>query len=93
MLFDEQRTQATLWNASNVQIIFTTIKPSCYLNVGATSSAPIDADNNRFGLLYNQNYPKWEPNYDFSRRIISQDKNKAIRFYITDIDIEDPVKQ
>ncbi len=63
------------------------------MNVGATSSAPIDADNNRFGLLYNQNYPKWQPNYDFSRRIISQDKNKAIRFYITDIDIEDPVKQ
>lgn len=55
-----------------------------------SDSSTIDADNNPFGLVLSQNYPTWEANSNHARVIRSQNPNKAIRFYITDIDIEDP---
>ena len=49
----------------------------------------IDVDNNPFGVITSRNYPKWEPNVDCVRRLITRNPSKTIKFYITDIDIED----
>lgn len=55
-----------------------------------SDNSNIDADNNQYGVITSRNYPKWEQYADFTRKIASRNPNKVIRFYITDIDIEDP---
>ncbi len=49
----------------------------------------IDVDINPYGIITSRNYPQWEPDVECERRLVSRNPNKAIKFYVTDIDIED----
>ena len=53
-----------------------------------SDNSNIDADNNQYGVLTSRNYPQWEEYADFTKKIVSRNPGKVIRFYITDIDIE-----
>lgn len=57
------------------------------------SHATINADNYQYGIIKSRSYPTWEENMDMKKEIVSQNPNKAIKFYLTDIDITDEIYQ
>lgn len=49
----------------------------------------IDADSVNYGVLTSRKYPIWEPNVNCKLIIGSANPSKSIRFYLTDINIEE----
>lgn len=49
----------------------------------------INADTVAYGVLTSRKYPTWEANVNCVLKIQSSNPNKALKFYITEIDIDE----
>lgn len=49
----------------------------------------VDVDKYPSGIIKSKNYPVWEELSNYAMKLVSQDPNKAIKFYVTDMFIEE----
>lgn len=52
-------------------------------------STDINIDANPYGVITSKGYPTWEEYASYTRKLVSLNPYKAIRVYVTDMDIED----
>ena len=49
----------------------------------------IDVDKYPNGIITSENYPAWEEQTNYTVNLVSSNPNKFIKFYLTDMFIED----
>lgn len=93
--FSLSNVNITACNKKTAQYLYGTyryIPIQSTVNYQMCDTVSLNADEKQYGLITSKNFPKYQPKTNCTLKIETSNPNKVIKFYITEIDIDEKGK-